>query len=216
MVVTGLLYCCLFLGHSAEFKIGRLKYSGGGDWYASPTAIPNWLKWLRQDLGMQTASDEILVDLQSDLLYQVHILFATGHGNISFSPEEARNLRRYLLAGGFLFVNDSYGMDSYFRRSIKTVFPDKTLEPVSSEHPIYRVRYNLPGLPKIHEHDGEPAQGFALYHEGRMLVFYVYSSDIGDGLEDVGVHPNPLSLREKAFQMISNLTYFRLHPEVLF
>lgn len=200
---------------SEPLKIGRLKYGGGGDWYVSESTVPNWLRHLQNELGIQVHPSEIIIDLARDSLFSVHILYATGHGNIAFSQSEAQLLRKWLLAGGFWFVNDSYGMDPYFRRSIRQVFPDRNLEPLAFDHPVYRSVNNLPGLPKIHEHDGLPAQGYAIFEGGRMLVFYAFSSDIGDGLEDESVHKDPPGLREQAFQFIENLTFYALHPPSL-
>ena len=205
---------CFFLvpeGLSADFQIGRLKYSGGGDWYANPTSIPNWLQHLELHLGIQSTQGEELVTLRDESAWQVPILYATGHGNISFTEIEADNLRNYLISGGFLWVDDNYGMDPYFRKNIQKVFPDKRLVPIGSKHQIYNCYYQLEGLPKIHEHDGKPAQGYAMFHESRMILFYSFSSDIGDGLEDSQVHKNPESVRLLAEKFSVNLVYYVLN-----
>lgn len=194
----------------AKFTIARVKYSGGGDWYANRTAIPNWLKGLRERVGIDTAEDQVVVRLTDRSLFKYPIIFMTGHGNIRLSDEEVRALRFYLTHGGFLFADDTYGMDKSFRREIKKVFPDKELVPVPDDHPIYHCFYDLPGLPKIHEHDGDPAQGFAIYHDGRMVVFYTFSSDISDGLEDPDVHHDPPEVREQAMRMAINIAVYVL------
>jgi hypothetical protein len=199
--------CC----YCEDFTIGRLKYSGGGDWYANPTSIPNWLRSLQTYLGMRTLSGEQVVSLKDDSAWTVPILYATGHGNIDFDESEAETLRTYLLSGGFLWVDDNYGMNSYFRRNIRKVFPQKKLLPIGSDHLLYRSFFKLKGLPKVHEHDGEPAQGFGLFDQGRMIVFYSYSSDIGDGLEDADVHKDSQTVRKLAEQFAVNLVYFVLN-----
>ena len=149
--------------------------------------------------------------LMNSEVWEVDLLYATGHGNINFSKNEADTLRRYLLSGGFLWVDDNYGMDRYFRMNIKKVFPDKQLKVVDESHPIYNTFYNLSGLPKIHEHDGEPAVGLGLFHDERMILFYSYSSDIGDGLEDPNVHNVPSEFRNLAAKFAVNLTYYVLN-----
>lgn len=207
--------CFLFLLSpflcSAQFQIGRLKYSGGGDWYANPTSIPNWLSYLQTHLGMETKSSEVVVNLRDEGAWKVPILYATGHGNINFTDIEADTLRRYLLSGGFLWVDDNYGMDTYFRRNIQKVFPEKELIAISSQHEIYQCYFTLKGLPKIHEHEGRPAQGYAMFHEDRMILFYSFSSDIGDGLEDSQVHKDPEHLRTLAEKFSVNLVYYVLN-----
>ena len=193
-----------------QVNVARLKYSGGGDWYANPTSLKNWRIAVKKNLGCEFII-KAPVDLKSSEAWGVDLLYATGHGNINFSKNEAATLRRYLLSGGFLWVDDNYGMDRYFRVNIQKVFPEKQLREIDASHPIYSVFYNLPGLPKIHEHDGKPAQGLGLFHEGRMVLFYSYSSDIGDGLEDMNVHQVPDELRGLAAKMAVNLTYYVLN-----
>lgn len=188
-------------------RISRLKYSGGGDWYSNPSSLKNWKLAVKRNLGTKV---EVIppVNLKGPEAWSADILYATGHGNINFSKSESDSLRQYLLSGGFLWVDDNYGMDKFFRRNIRKVFPDKKLVPISSDHPIYSCFFNIKGLPKIHEHDGEPAQGFALFHQGRMVLFYSYSSDIGDGLEDPNVHKIPPEQRLAASKMAVNITYY--------
>jgi hypothetical protein len=193
---------------SDQFNIGRLKYSGGGDWYANPTSLPNLLKYLKRHLKLETAKDEQIVSAKNDSLWDSPIIYATGHGNIDFDELEVENLRKYLNSGGFLWVDDNYGMDKYFRMNIKKLFPSEKLQGLSSNHPIYNSFFKLKGLPKIHEHDGKLSQGFAIYKNGRMVVFYSYSSDIGDGLEDAQVHSDPEELRTLAEKFSVNLVHY--------
>ncbi|PCJ21607.1 MAG: hypothetical protein COB02_00260 [Candidatus Cloacimonadota bacterium] len=194
-----------------KFQIARLKYSGGGDWYANPTSLPNLLKGLKRSLKLNVHKDEIVVTAKNDSLWESPLLYATGHGNIDFDEIEAENLRKYLLSGGFLWVDDNYGMDKYFRINLKKLFPNEKLLALSSKHPIYNSFYKLEGLPKIHEHDKKPAQGFAIYKSGRMVLFYSYSSDIGDGLEDSLVHNDPENLRTLAKKFAINLVHYVLN-----
>jgi hypothetical protein len=210
-MIKWILFLFLFSNAVAEFSIGRLKYSGGGDWYSNPSSLPNLQKALANELGMSTTNREITVSLKDDSAWKTSILYATGHGNINFSELEAEKLRAYLLSGGFLWVDDNCGMDPYFRSHIKKVFPEKELEPLSASHPIYHCYYSLEGLPKIHEHEGDPAQGYAIFHNGRMILYYSFSSDIGDGLEDVNVHNDPEPIRELAKQFAVNLVYYVLN-----
>ncbi len=196
------------------FTMGRLHYSGGGDWYVGASTVPNWLSRLKKDLKMEIQEQEKIVRLSGDEVFGVDVLFATGHGKIDFSREEAYNLRSWLQAGGLLVINDSYGMDEWVRPALKKVFPELVLEPLASEHPVYRGFYRLDGLPKIHEHDGDPAQGFGLFYRGRLVVFYAASSDIGDGLEDEGVHSSDSpQIRDLAAQMATNLIWYHLNPQ---
>lgn len=199
------------LASNQEFMIARIKYNGGGDWYADRTSIPNWLSALRKRTDIHTANDQVVITLDDRSLYQYPFLYMTGHGNIGFSEKEVNNLRYYLTHGGFLYADDNYGMDDSFRHEMRRVFPDKSLQPIPNSHPIYHCFYDFPkGLPKIHKHDGEPAQGFGLFHEGRMVVFYTYSSDIGDGLEDPSVHKDPPNVREQAVRMAINIAVYAL------
>ncbi|MCJ8346767.1 DUF4159 domain-containing protein [bacterium] len=193
---------------SDPFTIGRLKYSGGGDWYANPTSLPNLLRYLKKHLKLKTKSNESIVSAKSDTLWKSSILYATGHGNIDFDDLESENLRKYLESGGFLWVDDNYGMDKYFRMNVKKLFPNEKLVPLSSKHPIYSSFFQMKGLPKIHEHDGKEAQGYGIFKDGRMVLFYSYSSDIGDGLEDALVHNDSIELRSLAEKFAVNLVYY--------
>lgn len=200
--------------HSAgeKFVIAQVQYGGGGDWYGDQTTISNWLQILRARTDVEAAEERVIVKLTDRNLYQYPMLYIVGHGNIRLTKEEVEALRFYLTHGGFLFVNDDYGLDEGFRREMRRVFPNQSLQPIPDSHLIYHCFYDLPnGLPKIHEHDGKPAQGFGLFHEGRMVVYYVYSSDIGDGLEDPQVHPKDTpQVRELAAKMAVNVAVYVL------
>lgn len=193
------------------FTIAQVQYSGGGDWYGDPSAIGNWLRLLQERTDIDTAEDREILKLTDHVLFQYPMLYIVGHGNIRLTENEVATLRKYLSNGGFLFVNDDYGLDKSFRREISRVFPDQELQPIPNDHHIYNCYYDLDGLPKIHEHDGEPAQGFGLFHDGRMVVFYAYSADIGDGLEDSRVHPDDTpEVRELASKMAVNIVVYVL------
>jgi len=186
--------------------IGRLQYDGGGDWYANPSSLPNLLGAIRQRTDLVVSERERAVRLTDPALWDVPYIYMTGHGNVTFSDEEVRLLRRYLEAGGFFHADDNYGMDKSFRREIARVFPDRPMVEVPLDHPIYHLVYDLPnGLPKIHEHDGKPAQGFGIFLGGRLVVYYSYQSDLGDGWEDPEVHHDPPELHEAALRMGVNL-----------
>lgn len=191
---------------AALLTIGRLHYDGGGDWYANPSSLPNLLAALRDRTTLPVADRERVVTLTGPELWDVPYLYMTGHGNVRFSETEIRNLRRYLEQGGFLHADDNYGMDEAFRREIARVFPDHPLVEVPLTHPVYNLVYAFPrGIPKIHEHDGKPAQGFGIFLEDRLVVYYSYQSDLGDGWEDADVHRDPPELHEAAIRMGVNL-----------
>lgn len=186
--------------------VARLQYEGGGDWYADPSSLPNLLEAVRERTGLPVSDREATVRPGDPTLRDFPYLYMTGHGNVRFSPEERSALREHLLAGGFLHADDNYGMDESFRREIEAIFPDRELVSIPVDHPVYRTVYEFPeGLPKIHEHDGEPAQGFGIFHRGRLVVFYSYETDLGDGWEDSDVHGNPEEVREEALRMGVNL-----------
>jgi hypothetical protein len=188
-----------------------VQYGGGGDWYNGRATLPNLLSEIRSRTGIRVATQPGTVRLTDAALLDHPFLYMSGHGNVVFTQEEAANLRRHLLSGGFLLANDSYGMNESFRREIRKVFPDKELVELPSDHPIYRSVYAMAsGLPKIHEHDNKPPQGFGIFHEGRLLVFYVFESDIGDGWEDADVHGDPPEIREQAFRMGVNVFVYAL------
>jgi hypothetical protein len=186
--------------------IGRLHYEGGGDWYANPSSIPNLLKAIRTRTSLNVALEEKVVTLASDDLWSVPFLHMTGHGNVHFSDSDVLALRRWLEQGGFLHADDNYGMDESFRREMARLFPDQQLVEVPLDHPVYRLIYNFPrGIPKIHEHEGKPAQGFGIFLRGRLAVFYSFETDLGDGWEDPEVHRDTAEKREEAIKMGVNL-----------
>jgi hypothetical protein len=192
------------------FRIARLHYPGGGDWYANPSSLPNLHTELTRRTGIATSEREATVTLDDERLYSYPMLYVTGHGDIRLDSSSTQRLRRYLDAGGFLWVDDNYGLDDSFRALARDLYPESSLTAIGSEHPVYRSYYQLAGLPKIHEHDGEPAQAFGIFHEGRLAIFYSYSSDIGDGLEDAQVHGDPPATREAAMKMAVNLCIYAM------
>lgn len=193
-------------GPVAPLTIARLHYEGGGDWYANPSSLPNLLAAIRRDTGLPTGDRELVVGLGDEALWDVPYLYATGHGNIRFSDAELETLRRWLRQGGFLHLDDNYGMDESVRRELARLFPDQELVEVPLDHPIYSVVHRFPkGIPKIHEHDGKPAQGFGLFQDGRLVVFYSYETDLGDGWEDPEVHNDTPEKRRAALEMGVNL-----------
>jgi hypothetical protein len=188
------------------YKIAKLKYNGGGDWYANKTALPNLIEFCNRNLGTSIATQEDVVEVGSKDIFLYPYLYMTGHGNVVFSDQEALNLRNYLVSGGFLHIDDNYGLDQFIRLEMKKVFPELEFVELPFNHPIYDQKYRFnQGLPKIHEHDGKPAQGFGLLYEGRLVCFYSYESDLGNGWEDQTIYNDPPELREKALQMGANI-----------
>jgi hypothetical protein len=186
--------------------IGRLHYDGGGDWYANPSSLPNLLNAVRTRTTLRVATEEKVVTLADDDLWNIPFIYMTGHGNVRWSDEDLGTLRRYLLQGGFLHADDNYGMDQSIRRELGRLFPDHPLVEVPLDHPIYHLVYDFPkGIPKIHVHDGKPAQGFGIFIDGRLAVYYSYQSDLGDGWEDPEVHHDAPAKREAALRMGVNL-----------
>ena len=191
------------------YKIAKLKYRGGGDWYANPTALPNLIKFANKELLTNIDPQEAVVDVASPELFRYPFVYMTGHGNVVFSREDLQNLRKYLEGGGFLHIDDNYGFDPFVKRELKKLFPETELIELPFGHPIYKQKFNFSsGLPKIHEHDGKPAQGFGLFHKGRLVIFYSYESDLGNGWEDREVHNDPEEVRQKALQMGANLLQY--------
>ena len=190
----------------ALMTVGRLHYDGGGDWYANPSSLPNLLEAIRTRTRIRVAPEERVVTLRDDDLWNLPYLYMTGHGNVRWSDDDLATLRRYLRQGGFLHADDNYGMDASFRREIARLFPGEELVEVPLDHPIYHLVYDFPkGLPKIHEHDKKPAQGFGIFLDRRLAVFYSYQTDLGDGWEDPEVHRDPAERRESALRMGVNL-----------
>jgi hypothetical protein len=191
--------------------VARLRYDGGGDWYANPSSLPNLLAAVRDRTGIPTARRDVVVSPLDPGLRDHPYLYMTGHGNVRFTAQERAALRAYLLEGGFLHADDNYGMDESLREELAALFPDRQLVELPPDHPVYHVFYDLPdGLPKIHEHDGAAPQGFGIFHEGRLVVFYSYESDLGDGWEDPDVHDDAPDLRESALRMGVNLMLYAL------
>jgi hypothetical protein len=189
-----------------RMTVARLQYDGGGDWYANPSSLPNLLAAIRERTAFPVERTEARVTIMDERLWDYPFLHLTGHGNIKLSDEEVVRLRDYLLRGGFLHADDNYGLDESFRREMKRVFPDRELVDVPLSHPIYHAVYDLPqGLPKIHEHDGKPARGFGIFLGDRLAVYYSYSSDLGNGWEDVETYHDPAALHEAALRMGVNL-----------
>ncbi len=191
--------------------VARLHYEGGGDWYANPSSLPNLLEAIRQRTTIRVAARPGEVRVTDPDLADYPILHLTGHGNVRFSESEIRLLRSYLEGGGFLHADDNYGLDESFRREVRRLFPAQALVEVPLDHPIYHILYEFPeGLPKIHEHDGLPAQGLGLFVDGRLALFYTYQTDLGDGWEDASVHEDPESKREQALRMGVNIFLYAL------
>jgi len=187
-------------------QIALLQYRGGGDWYANPTSLKNLIAFCNQNLGMKLNPKYEVVEVGNVDLYRYPFVHLTGHGNVVFSEAEAQNLRNYLIAGGFLHIDDNYGLDPFIRREMKKVFPEFEFVELPYNHPIFHQKYDFPnGLPKIHEHDNKPPQGFGLWWDGRLVCFYSYECDLGDGWEDYMVHKDSEATRTKALQMGANI-----------
>lgn len=189
--------------------IALLKYSGGGDWYANPTSLRNLINFCNQELGTSLSSDYATIDVGSSEIFLYPFCHLTGHGNVVFSDQEQKNLRSYLIAGGFLHIDDNYGLRKFIEPQMKKVFPELDFVEIPFTHPIYHQKYNFPnGLPKIHEHDNKPPKGYGLFWEGRLICFFSYETDLGNGWEDQEVHNDPPQTRLKALQMGANLIQF--------
>ena len=194
---------------SPSYKIAVLKYHGGGDWYSNPTALNNLIVFCNENLGTNIDRKYDVVDVGSTDIFNYPFVHMTGHGNVIFSTEESENLRKYLIGGGFLHIDDNYGMDKFVRPEMKKIFPESEFVELPYSHPIYHQTYDFNnGLPKVHEHDAKPSQGFGLFHKGRMVVFYSYESDLGDGWEDPEVHKDSPEIRLKALKMGANIIDF--------
>ena len=190
-------------------QLAVLKYKGGGDWYANPTALPNLIEFCNRNISTSLETKPATVEVGSTEIFQYPFLHMTGHGNVFFSDDEAQNLRMYLLSGGFLHIDDNYGMDPYLRKEMAKVFPDKELLELSADHPIFNQNYSFPdGLPKIHEHDGKRPQAFGIFEKERLLLLFTYESDLGDGWEDAEVHNDPEDVRLKALRMGANIVQY--------
>ncbi len=214
--LLSLLALVLLLPHGSNaykakpaLKLALLKYNGGGDWYANPTALPNLAKFCNEQLHTNFELDYATVDVGGSELFNYPFVHMTGHGNVVFSSSEAQNLRLYLEAGGFLHIDDNYGMDPFVRPALKSVFPELSLVELPNAHPVYKQKFEFKGgIPKIHKHDDKPAQAFGLFHKGRMVCIYTYETDLGDGWEDADVHGNPEDKRRTALQMGANIIQY--------
>lgn len=190
-------------------KLGLLKYSGGGDWYSNPTSLVNLAAFCNRQLFTNIDLEYGIVDVGSAEIFNYPWLHMTGHGNVVFSSSDASNLRKYLLSGGFLHIDDNYGMDPFVRTAMKKVFPELQFIELPFQHEIYHQKFKFPnGLPKIHKHDDKPARGYGLFWEGRLICFYSYECDLGDGWEDPEVHNDPEEIRMKALQMGANIIQY--------
>jgi len=210
-IVFPLLFIGLFSSFTPipTFQIALLKYKGGGDWYANPTSLTNLIRFCNQNLGTNINSEYATVDVGSQEIFNYPFVHMTGHGNVVFSEIDIQNLRKYLIGGGFLHIDDNYGLDKFIRPEMKKVFPELDFVELPFNHPIFHQKYDFPnGLPKIHEHDGKRPQGFGLFYEGRLICFYTYECDLGDGWEDQDVHKDSEATRLKALKMGSNIIQF--------
>lgn len=192
-----------------DLKIAKLKYDGGGDWYANKSALPNLIQFCNANLKTTIAPEEEVVEVGSPEIFLYPFVYMTGHGNVVLSNQDTENLRSYLIGGGFLHIDDNYGLDQFIRLEMKKVFPTLEFVEVPFDHPVYHQKFDFKeGLPKIHEHDGKPAQGLGLFHEGRLVCFYSYETDLGNGWEDQRIYNDPEPLRQLALQMGANLVQF--------
>jgi hypothetical protein len=205
----------IFLGFLSSFssdyslRIAKLKYDGGGDWYGNRTALPNLAKFCNEKLKTSINPQDEVVEAGSTEIFNYPYVYMTGHGNVLFNSKDAANIRKYLLAGGFLHIDDNYGLDKYIRLEMKKIFPELDFVELPFNHPIYNQRYTFPkGLPKIHEHDGKPAQGFGLIYKGRLVCFYDYECDLGNGWEDAGIYDDSQEKRTQALQMGANILQY--------
>jgi hypothetical protein len=205
------LLCVIFTDTRAQssYKIALLKYKGGGDWYANPTSLPNLIAFCNKELRTNIAKEPATVEPGSSEIFNYPFVHMTGHGNVIFSGNELTNLRKYLLGGGFLHIDDNYGMDEYIRRELQKLFPDKALVELPFNHPIFKQKFEFNnGLPKIHEHDNKQPQAFGLFHENRLICLYTYECDLGDGWEDAEVHRDSDEKRNQALRMGANIIQY--------
>jgi hypothetical protein len=200
------LILIVFVSFAASAQqVGILKYNGGGDWYANPTSVPNLIRFCNENIHTAIDTKPVTVEASSSEIFNYPIVFMTGHGNVFFTENDVTNLRNYLTSGGFLHISDNYGLDKFIRKELKKIFPNATLQEIPYNHPIYHQTYSFKNIPKIHEHDGKPPQGFGIFYEGRLVCFYDYESDLSDGWEDQVVHNDPPAIRKKALQMGANI-----------
>lgn len=211
LIILAVVYTGVFAQNEPAFQIARVKYNGGGDWYNDPSEEVNLLKYVSEHTNIKVKADYVFVDLNSDDIFSYPFLYLTGHGNIVLSDNEVTRLRTYLENGGFLYVDDDYGLDKAFRREIKRVFPDKNLVELPFSYGLYHCFYDFPaGVPKTHEHDGKPPQGFGIFLNERLAVYYTYESNPSDGWADPEVHNDPPAKREEALRFGTNLVVWAL------
>lgn len=197
-----------------QVQFAVLKYKGGGDYYANPTSVPNLVNFCNKNLKMNINSEVPFVEADSKDIFNYPFIHMTGHGNVVFNAADAENLRTYCMAGGFLHIDDNYGMDKFVRKEIEKIFPGEKLIELPFNHPIYHSKYEFTrGLPKVHEHDNKPPQGYGIIKEGRVVLFYSFECDLGDGWEDPSVHKDSEETRTKALKMGTNLVYYALMGE---
>lgn len=190
-------------------EIAVLKYNGGGDWYSNPTALPNLIAFCNKEIGTRLSPTPKTVEIGSSAIFQYPYIHMTGHGNVIFTQEEADNLRTYLESGGFLHIDDNYGMAPYLKKELTKVFPNIALQEIGTSHPIFNEKFPFPnGLPKIHEHDGKRPEALGILYENRLVLLFTYESDLGDGWEDAEVHNDPEEVREKALKMGANIILY--------
>ncbi|MDR6195129.1 hypothetical protein QE357_002181 [Siphonobacter sp. BAB-5404] len=195
----------------ASLRIARLKYGGGGDWYGNKTSLPNLIKFCNQNLKTNLAAEEDIVEPGSPELFNYPFVHMTGHGNVVFTESEAQNIRKYLIAGGFLHIDDNYGLEKFVRREMKKVFPELNFVELPFNHPLYKAKFPFPaGLPKVHEHDGKSPQGWGLIWQGKLVCFFSYECDLGNGWEDQSVYNDPETVRQQALRMGANLVYYAM------
>jgi len=210
--VLPLLVCFFYGAHAPTYSLAKLKYNGGGDWYSNRTALTNLVKFSNRFLGTNFLSEEAVVEAGSPDIFNYPFVYMTGHGNVQFSDAEALNLRKYLEGGGFLHIDDNYGLDKFIRPQMKKVFPENDFVELPANHAVYNQKFKFPsGLPKIHEHDGKRPQGLAIIYKGRVVCFYTYECDLGNGWEDAGTYEGDTEeSRQKALRMGANLIQYAL------
>lgn len=214
VLIIGILSLTGSFAPAPTIQFAVLKYAGGGDYYANPTSVPNLVEYCNKNLKMNINTEVPFVEAESKDIFNYPFVHMTGHGNVVFSSVACENLRNYCLAGGFLHIDDNYGMDKFVRKEIEKIFPGEKLIEVPFNHPIYHCKYDFPrGLPKVHEHDNKPPQGLAIIKEGRIVLFYSFECDLGDGWEDPEVHKDSEETRTKALRMGANIVYYAVMGE---
>lgn len=209
IISVALIVTSILSNAQADLQIAKLKYDGGGDWYANKTALPNLISFCNTNISTNINPEEAIIEVGSKFIFTYPYVYMTGHGNVVFSEQETENLRNYLIGGGFLHIDDNYGLDKFVRLEMKKVFPELDFVELPFNHPIYHQKFKFNnGLPKIHEHDGKPAQGFGLIYQGRLVCYYTYETDLGNGWEDQQIYNNPKALRTMALQMGANIISF--------